>query len=121
DFSAAVVAAGTEMTTGDIEACCTGLARREQFLRTNGVSEWPDGTVATRYHFLHALYQEMLYERVPVGQRCRVHKCIGEREEQAYGEQARAIAAELAVHFERGRDSRKAIKYLQQAGENALR
>ena len=57
------------MTTGDVEACCTGLVRREQFLRTNGVSEWPDGTVATRYHFLHALYQEVLYERIPVGQR----------------------------------------------------
>jgi predicted ATPase/DNA-binding winged helix-turn-helix (wHTH) protein len=120
-FSAAAVAAGVKMTTGDVEACCTGLVRRELFLRTNGVSEWPDGTVATRYHFLHALYQEVLYERVPAGQRSSVHKWIGEREEQAYGDQARVIAAELAVHFERGRDHRKAIRYLQQAGENALR
>ena len=120
-FSAAAVAAGAKMTTGDVEACCAGLVRRELFLRTNGVSEWPDGTVATRYHFLHALYQEVLYERVPAGQRISVHNWIGEREEQAYGDQARAIAAELAVHFERGRDYRKAIRYLQQAGENALR
>jgi DNA-binding winged helix-turn-helix (wHTH) protein/predicted ATPase len=121
DFSAAAVAAGTQMITGDVEACCTGLVRREQFLRTNGVSEWPDGTVATHYHFLHALYQEVLYERVPAGQRISLHNWIGEREEQAYGEQARAIATELAVHFERGREYRKAIRYLQQAGENALR
>src|SRR6185369_15324476 len=92
---------------------------RELFLRADGVSEWSDGTVATRYHFLHALYQEVLYERVPAGQRISLHKWIGEREEQAYGDQARAIAAELAVHFERGRDHRKAITYLQQAGENA--
>jgi predicted ATPase/DNA-binding winged helix-turn-helix (wHTH) protein len=120
-FSAAAVAAGTKMATGDIEACCMGLVRREQFLRTTGVSEWPDGTVATRYDFLHALYQEVLYERVPVGQRISLHKWIGEREEQAYGDQARAIATELAVHFERGRNYHKAIRYLQQAGENALR
>jgi predicted ATPase len=120
-FSAAAVAAGAKMTTGDVETCCTGLVRREQFLRTTGVSEWPDGTVATRYHFLHALYQEVLYERVPVGQCISLHKWIGEREEQAYGDQARAIAAELAVHFERGREYDKAIKYLQQAGENAQR
>jgi predicted ATPase len=118
-FSAAAVAAGTKMTTGDVETCCTGLVRCELFLRTGGVSEWPDGTVATRYHFLHALYQEVLYERVPVGQRISLHKWIGEREERAYGDQARAIAAELAVHFERGREYGKAIKYLQQAGENA--
>jgi DNA-binding winged helix-turn-helix (wHTH) protein/predicted ATPase len=120
-FSAAAVAAGTQMTTGDVEACCTGLVRRELFLRTSGVSEWPDGTVATRYHFLHALYQEVLYERIPAGQCVSLHKGIGEREEQAYGDQVRAIAAELAVHFERGREYGKAIKYLQQAGENARR
>jgi predicted ATPase/DNA-binding winged helix-turn-helix (wHTH) protein len=120
-FSAAAVAAGTETTAGEVEACCTRLARREQFLRTHGVSEWPDGTVATRYSFLHALYQEVLYERVPAGQRTRLHKRIGEREEQAYGDQVREIAAELAMHFERGRDYRKAVRYLGQAGENAGR
>src|SRR5262249_20073300 len=31
------------------------------------------------------------------------------------------IAAELAMHFEQGRDYRRAIRYLQQAGENAMR
>jgi len=120
DFSAAAVAAGTKMTVSDVEACCTGLVRREQFLRTQGISEWPDGTVATRYSFLHALYQEVLYERIPAGQRIGLHNRIGEREEQAYGDRAKTIAAELAVHFERGREYRQAIKYLQQAGENAL-
>ncbi|MBI3301936.1 MAG: hypothetical protein HYZ72_07650 [Deltaproteobacteria bacterium] len=34
---------------------------------------------------------------------------------------ARARAAELAVHFEQGRDYRRAVQYLQQAGENAIR
>lgn len=120
-FSVGAVAAGTQMTIGDVETCCTGLVRREQFLQTAGISEWPDGTVATCYRFLHALYQEVLYERTPAGQRVNLHKRIGERTEQAYGNQARDIAAELAVHFERGRAYRKAVTYLQQAGENALR
>jgi predicted ATPase len=62
-----------------------------------------------------------LYERVPAGQRLSLHKGIGEQEEQAYGDRAREIAAELAVHFERGRDYLKAVQYLQHAGENALR
>jgi predicted ATPase len=67
------------------------------------------------------LYQEVLYERTPAGQRVTLHKRIGEREEQAYGDQTRAVATELAVHFTQGREYHKAIKYLQQAAENALR
>ena len=85
------------------------------------MSEWPDGTVTTRYGFRHALYQEVLYERVPAGRRIGLHRRIGEREEAAYGERAREIAAELAMHFERGRDYGRAVQYLQQAGENASR
>jgi predicted ATPase len=77
--------------------------------------------VAARYGFLHALYQDVLYQRLTARRRQRLHQRIGEREEQAYGDRAREIATELAVHFERGRDYRRAIQYLQQAGENALR
>jgi len=121
EFSAAAVAAGVGTELEAVEEQCTGLARRDQFLRLAGTNEWPDGTVATRYSFLHALYQEVVYERIPVGQRVTLHKQIGEREEAAYGERAREIAVELAVHFERGRDYRRAVQYLQQAGENAVR
>jgi len=63
----------------------------------------------------------VLYTRLPAAQRMRLHQQVGEREEQAYGERAAEIASELAVHFEQGRDYRKAVQYLQQAGENALR
>ena len=44
---------------------------------------------------------------------------IGERGEAACAERAPEIAAELAMHFERGRDWRRAVKYLQLAAENA--
>jgi predicted ATPase/DNA-binding winged helix-turn-helix (wHTH) protein len=119
-FSAAAVAAGVESPLEAVETQCAELARRQMFLRACGTDEWPDGTVATRYGFLHALYQEVLYERLPAGRRQRLHQRIGEREEKGYGERTREIAAELAVHFERGRDYPRAIRYLQQAGENAI-
>jgi tetratricopeptide (TPR) repeat protein len=45
---------------------------------------------------------------------------IGEGGEGAYGVRAREIAAELALHFERGRDVRRAVMYLQYAAENAV-
>ena len=121
EFSAAAVAAGVEQSTEVAETHCDNLVRREQFLRAQGTSEWPDGTVAARYGFVHALYQEVLYEQISASRRVRLHRQIGEREEQGYGDRAREIAAELAVHFERGREYRRAIQYLQQAGENAVR
>jgi tetratricopeptide (TPR) repeat protein len=120
EFSAAAVAASGEIRMEDVEVRCTGLAGQARFLRTSGAAEWPDGTVAARYSFLHALYQEVLYTHIPAGRRQRWHQRIGKRQEAAYGERAREIATELAVHFEQGRDYGKAVQYLQQAGENAV-
>lgn len=121
EFSAASVAAGLEAEVDGIEEQCEALVRQEHFLRASGTAEWPDGTVAARYGFLHALYQDILYGRLTARQRRRLHQRIGEREEQAYGERAREIAAELAMHFQQGHDYRKAVQYLQQAGKNAVR
>jgi predicted ATPase len=103
----------------EVEEQCTGLVRRECVLHTQGASEWPDGTVTTRYRFVHALYQDVLYERVPVAQRVRYYQRIGERAEQGYGERAGEIAAELARHFEQGRDFRRAVHYLLQGQRTA--
>ena len=119
EFAAAAVAAGLQAEVREVEDCCERLARREFFVQAHGSSEWPDETVSAHYRFLHALYQEVLYGRVTRGRRVELHRCIAEREEQAYGQRTREIAAELAVHFERGRDNYRAVQYLHQAGENA--
>ncbi len=121
EFSVAAAAAGLEQPTEAIEETCETLAKRGQFLRGEGLAEWPDGTIGTQYRFIHALYQEVLYERIAPGRRIRLHRRIGERIEAAYGEQTTQIAAELAVHFDHGRDTQRAVEYYQHAGENALR
>ena len=54
------------------------------------------------------------------GRRSLLHRRIGERLETAYEPRTSEIAAELAVHFERGREVSRAIRYLQQATETAL-
>jgi DNA-binding winged helix-turn-helix (wHTH) protein/predicted ATPase len=119
-FSAAAVATAGASTSAEIEACCAALARREQFIRVSGTEEWPDGTLAARFAFLHALYQEVLYANVPAGLRVDIHARVGERLERAYGAGAPEIAAGLAMHFERSRDSGRSIQYLEQAGLNAI-
>jgi predicted ATPase/DNA-binding winged helix-turn-helix (wHTH) protein len=121
ESSAAAIAAAMERTVEEVEEQCALLARRHLFLESRGTSEWPDGTVAGRYRFRHALYQDVLYERVPSGRRARMHRYIGNRLEAVYGEQVAEIAAELAVHFVRGRDPQRAVQYLHTVGENALR
>ena len=117
EFSAASVASGLKADASIIEEQCESLARQGQFVQARGVSEWPDGTVTEQYGFIHALYQEVLYERVTAGRRVSLHRRIGMRQEAGHAEQTRQIAAELAIHFERGRDYPRAIQYLHQAGE----
>ena len=111
DFSAAAIAAALERPLSEVEACCTGLARREQFVRAEAANHWPDGTMATGYRFLHALYNEVLYERVPIGSRVELHRRIAEREETAYTDRCDEIAAELAHHFALGGNPGKAVEY----------
>ena len=119
EFSAAAVAAALERPVNEIEACCTRLSRHEQFISSLGESRWPDGTLTTAYGFLHALYQEVLYDRAPVGSRAEAHRLIAEREETAYGGRAGEIAAKLANHYSRANDKHKAAKYFQLASARA--
>jgi predicted ATPase len=121
DFAAAAIAAGVDAPAEEVDTQCAALACHRQFVRANGMATWPDGTVTGHYGFRHALYQEVVYDSLPVGYRTRVHQQIGARLELGYGEQAHDIAAELAVHFVHGRDPYRAIRYLQQAAENARR
>jgi DNA-binding winged helix-turn-helix (wHTH) protein/tetratricopeptide (TPR) repeat protein len=119
-FSAAAVAAGLGQAVAQVDDACAALARRGQWLQAVGDQRWPDGTVAGGYRFVHALYHHVLYHRVSAARRVQLHQCIGVREERGYGAEAEARAAELAVHFARGRDVPRAVQYLRQAGENAL-
>lgn len=120
EFSAAAVAAGLGEDIAHSEARCMKLARHGQFLRSCGTDEWPDGALAGRYGFLHTLYRDALYERLTISQRVQAHRRIGERKEAAYAPNTNPLAAELAVHFTEGRDYQRAVRYLQQAADNAV-
>jgi Predicted ATPase len=121
EFAAGAVAGCLGKPLEQVEACCAGLVRPGQFLRAEGVERLPEGTVTGRYGFRHALYQKVLYEGLAPARRLRLHQQIGEQLEQGYGERVGEIAAELAVHFEEGQDTLRAVHYRGQAGENALR
>jgi tetratricopeptide (TPR) repeat protein len=120
EFAVAAVAAGLERADDEIEAQCATLAHHGQFLQARGCAEWPDGTVTSCFGFRHALYHDILYQRIPAGRQTRWHARIGARLAQGFGAQAGDLAAVLAMHFVRGRILSQAVPYLRQAGEKAM-
>lgn len=119
-FTAAAVAAAVDWSVVDVERVCDKLARREHIVEARGLVEWPDGTLGESYAFRHALYQEVLYRRMGMGRRIRLHRAVGERLESGHGKEASTLAVDLAEHFELGQDDRRAVHYHFLAGEIAL-
>ena len=121
EFSTLAVVAGLDEDRAAVEDRCDQLARRRQFITDCGLQVLPNGEAVGRYGFIHSLYQNVLAERVSASRGVQLHRRIAERGEEVYGDRAREIAAELAMHFERGCDYARAAKYLQKAADNALR
>jgi hypothetical protein len=63
EFPAAAGAAGLEDDVMRTDERCAALVRRSQLLRSGGEQTWPDGTIAGRYNFVHALYQGDNYRK----------------------------------------------------------
>ncbi len=121
EFSAATLVVGDDTQVEQMEECCEGLAARGQFVRFRSMATLPNGSVTGRYRFLHTIYQQILYERLPAIRRIRLHRALGEKMEQLWDARAPEYASALAVHFERGQAYQQAGQYLWLAAENARR
>jgi DNA-binding winged helix-turn-helix (wHTH) protein len=124
EFAAHVVAAiapeASELADVEaVEEVCDGLARRQDILRETGEAVWPDGTTSARYAFRHVLYQQVIDQRLTPSLRRRLHQRIGERIEAGHAGRTAEVAGALAAHFERSRDTERAIRYHQEAGAHA--
>jgi DNA-binding winged helix-turn-helix (wHTH) protein/predicted ATPase len=121
EFTVDAVAAALGISPSHVEELCEHLARHGQFLRPADVRTLPGGTMTAQYAFVHALYQETMYNRIGAARRIRWHQSIAHWLETVAGEQASEIAAELAVHCKQGRDYERAGRYLEHAARKALR
>jgi predicted ATPase len=61
-FSAAVLAGVLGKPLEEMEKRCDKLVEREHFLQHTGTNRWPDGTASSRNSFIHALYENVIYE-----------------------------------------------------------
>jgi predicted ATPase len=118
-FSVAVIARVLGRTRDAMESHYNRLARDTHYLLHAGSRRRPNGRGSPRYRFVHALYQNVLYDRIDESARQRMHQSIGERLEAVYDGATYQIAAELADHFETGGDSHRTAKYILEAANVA--
>ncbi len=121
EFSTAMVAASLNKDNFEVEEVCEKLARRHLFIRFADGVESAAGEISARYGFIHALYQNAFYERVPIARGAYLHKKIAEHLEATSEDRSGSLAAELALHFEKARDFTRAVANLHDAAQNANR
>ena len=75
----------------------------------------------SQYRFRHILFQRYLYSSLDEAERAYLHESVGKALEQLYEGQVEEIAVQLARHFESAGLVLKAVSYLQQVGDEAVR
>jgi serine/threonine protein kinase/tetratricopeptide (TPR) repeat protein len=121
EFLSTVAAALLGVDEIDLEERLAQLEKTHRLVETLDEEDMPDGSVATRYRFAHALFQNFLYGDLVNKRRIQLHKQAGDTLVQHYRKRANQIAAQLAIHFERGRDFPRAVEFLTHAGDNATK
>ena len=111
------------------EDTCETLSRRHRIVRLADTQELSNGTVSACYEFVHVLYREVCYRRIPSARRAKLHRRLAEWVEAQLDRSSTSStwltgqfeASWLAGHFEQGGDWLRAIKYLQHSAATAGR
>jgi predicted ATPase/DNA-binding SARP family transcriptional activator/predicted negative regulator of RcsB-dependent stress response len=123
-FTAEVVARVRAIDKREVLGQLSGeLDRRHRLVRAHGISQ-VDGQRLSRYRFRHILFQTYLYNTLDEVERAYLHEVVGDTLEALYEDHTEgmgAISGQLARHFEEAGITEKAIHYLRQAGERAVR
>jgi DNA-binding winged helix-turn-helix (wHTH) protein/tetratricopeptide (TPR) repeat protein len=117
EFRVSTVALTLERDAAWVDQTCEELARMQLWLKRTG--QGGDASEPT-YSFSHALFRQVLYERTATGVRGQLHRKVGAALEQERAAGLPVTPAELAMHFERGREPMRALRYYAEAAEAAL-
>lgn len=74
EFSASAVATLLNENIVAVENRCNHLAQQEQFLCPASTTQWPDRRTASRYSFIHSIYQELLCLHIPTARRSQLYE-----------------------------------------------
>jgi predicted ATPase/DNA-binding SARP family transcriptional activator len=123
DFTAEVVAQVRGVDERKIvEQLSSALDRQHRLVRGQGNRRLgAGGPRLSLYRFRHILIQRYLYHNLDEAEQVYLHEAVGQVLERLHGEQTEEAAVQLARHFEVAGLTAKAVKYLRQAGERAVR
>jgi predicted ATPase len=103
-----------------IQRLSSALDLQHRLVRGQGSQRLGDQRLS-HYRFRHILFQRYVYNSLDEVQRVYLHETVGQVLERLYGDQTEEIAGQLARHFQAAGLVAKAIDYLRQAGERAVR
>ena len=102
------------------------LDKKHRLIRAESIQRTA-GQLVSRYRFRHGLFQRYLYGSLDQVERAHLHDRVGAALEELYGAQESVLTAnimevapQLALHFREAKNAKKAMRYLQQAGERAV-
>jgi len=121
EFGSLVLAALLDQDELKLEECLARLEAPHGLVRRLGEEELKDGRITTRYRFAHALYRDILYAELVGKRRAALHRAVGAALLEQYPQDTPGLVAQLAVHFEHGRDFVRAVEQLKRAGDSASR
>ena len=116
EFRVSTVALTLEREVDSVDQTCEELARMQLWLKRTeqGADAEPS------YAFRHALFRQVLYERTPGAVRVHLHRKVGAALARERETGVPVTPAELAMHFERGREPMRALRYYAEAAEAAV-
>src|SRR5690606_13418206 len=121
EFDSAVMARVLEREAADVEDRLDELGRVHAFVRIVCERMFPDGSFTVRYRFVHALYQNVLYDTLQPTRRASLSAAVAQALMAYFGKKCAEVAGDLAILLESGRDFAKAADYYLLAAENAAR
>jgi predicted ATPase len=121
DFIAEVVARVQEVDErGLVRDLSREVERRHRLVGARGVDRIGQ-TRLSLYQFRHSLFQRYLYDSLDEVERSYLHEDMGLVLEALYADRAGEVAVQLARHFQAAGLWEKAVEYLVQAGQRAIR
>jgi len=120
EFRVDTVALALERDVASVAQACEELVREQVWLTAPRAGE-VDEAAEPPYAFRHSLFRQVLYERTAPSARTHLHRKVGAALEREHSAGVPVAAAELAMHFDRGRQPMTALRYYAKAAQAALR
>ncbi len=121
EFDSVIVARVLSRDAGELEERLETLDRVHRLVTLVDERELPDGTLTSRYRFVHVLYQNALYGQLRAARRVALSAAVATALTEAHGGRDAEIASELAALHEAARNPLRAAQYCRLAVQHAAR